>query len=166
MSGRSAPRQAGDSHGMFTHPSPPPNALPQGMNIGQAAKATGISARMIRHYEAQGLLPPPVRSASGYRIYGHEDLEALRFIRNARAFGFCLEQIGDLIRLTREGSCASDDISGLLKARLRSLLEQEDALRAQRLRVERAIALGEKSRHPGCVLVDLLSSRDGESAAA
>lgn len=136
------------------------------MNIGQAAKATGISARMIRHYEAQGLLPPPTRSASGYRIYGHEDLEALRFIRNARAFGFCLVQIAQLMRLTREGPCASDDISGLLEARLKSLREEEDALRSQRLLVERAIALGAGTRQPGCALADLLSSRDVESAAA
>lgn len=136
------------------------------MNIGQAAKATGISARMIRHYEAQGLLPPPTRTAAGYRVYGHAELQVLAFIRNARAFGFCLEDIARLIRLTHEGPDACDDISELLLRRLQDLQAEEDALREQRRLVEQALALGNLSLRPGCALAELLARRGDELAAA
>ncbi len=136
------------------------------MNIGQAAKATGISARMIRHYEAQGLLPPPTRTAAGYRVYGHAELQVLGFIRNARAFGFCLEQIGQLIELTRRGADASGDIIGLLNDRLCELKTEEDALRARRELIERALERSTTTHRPGCAFAEILSTRDQDLSAA
>lgn len=63
------------------------------MNIGEAARASGVSANMIRHDEAIGLPPPATRTESGYRVYRPEDMHALRFIRNARDLGFPLAAI-------------------------------------------------------------------------
>src|SRR5262244_387265 len=77
------------------------------MNIGQAAVATGISAKMIRHYEAAGLLPRAARSASNYRVYGANDVHTLRFVRRARSLGFSMTDIKELLGLWRNRSRSS-----------------------------------------------------------
>lgn len=69
------------------------------MNIGQASAASGVSAKMIRHYEEIGLVRAPARTASNYRTYGHNDLHVLRFIRQARALGFGMADIKELLGL-------------------------------------------------------------------
>jgi MerR family copper efflux transcriptional regulator len=68
-------------------------------SIGQAARDSGVSVKMIRHYEAIGLLPAAERTASNYRVYGHHEMHALRFIRRARALGFSMEEIRGLLAL-------------------------------------------------------------------
>ena len=77
------------------------------MNIGDASKATGVSAKMIRYYEETGLIPPAARRDSGYRDYSESDLHRLRFIRRARDLGFTVDQIGDLLGLWSDRSRAS-----------------------------------------------------------
>ena len=67
------------------------------MNIGQAAKSSGVSAKMIRYYEQTGLIPPADRRASGYRDYSETDIHMLRFIRRARDLGFSVAEIGELL---------------------------------------------------------------------
>ena len=69
------------------------------MNISQAARATGLSAKQIRDYEKAGLLPPAERAANGYRRYGSGDLARLNFIRHAREVGFSLPQTAELLAL-------------------------------------------------------------------
>jgi MerR family transcriptional regulator, copper efflux regulator len=105
------------------------------MNIGQAAKASGVTAKMIRNYESIGLLPAAARTDSGYRVYGEKELHVLRFIRRARKLGFSLERIADLLSLWRDDGRASGDVKRIalahvteLDERIRELTEMRDTL--------------------------------------
>lgn len=83
------------------------------MNIGQAAKATGISAKMIRYYEDNGLIGPVARTGSGYRVYGPRDIHTLGFIKRSRDMGFSVERIAGLLQLWRDRSRHSADVKRL-----------------------------------------------------
>ena len=80
------------------------------MNIGQAARATGISAKMIRYYEDNGLIGPVARTESGYRVYGPRDIHTLGFIKRSRDMGFSVERIGELLQLWRDRTRHSADV--------------------------------------------------------
>ena len=91
------------------------------MNIGQAAKASGVSAKMIRYYESISLIDPPVRTESGYRVYNDHDVHTLRFIKRARALGFSMEETTELLALWRDKSRASAGVKALALTHIRDL---------------------------------------------
>lgn len=106
------------------------------MNIGQASKASGVSAKMIRYYESIGLVPAADRRASGYRDYGPADVNRLGFIRRARDLAFSIEEIRELLRLWSDRDRSSREVKELalrhvsdLDGRARKLTEMADALR-------------------------------------
>lgn len=106
------------------------------MNIGKAAQATGVSAKMIRYYEAQGLIRPADRTEGNYRDFSERDLNDLRFIRRARGLGFSIEEIARLLSLWRDDARPSREVKALaekhvadLDARIREMREMADTLR-------------------------------------
>jgi MerR family copper efflux transcriptional regulator len=106
------------------------------MNIGQAASASGVSAKMIRYYESIGLIPKTVRTEAGYRVYSDRDVHTLRFIRRARDLGFSVEQIADLVSLWHDRERASKDVKtialdhvSLLERKIRELQEMASTLK-------------------------------------
>ena len=86
------------------------------MNIGQAAQGSGVSAKMIRHYEDIGLVQRPKRTLSNYRLYSENDVHVLRFVRSARDLGFSLKQIGELLSLWRDRRRPSRKVKALVMA--------------------------------------------------
>ncbi|WP_180134691.1 Cu(I)-responsive transcriptional regulator [Acinetobacter sp. YH12070] len=100
------------------------------MNIGQAAKASGISAKMIRYYESIGLLNNAKRTDAGYRIYSEADIKTLSFLRHARDLGFSSEQMKDLLGLWKNQSRQSVEVKALALKHIQTLNQKIADLQA------------------------------------
>lgn len=126
------------------------------MNIGAAAQASGLSAKMIRHYETLGLLPAPGRSDSGYRRYGQADLERLRFIRQARDLGFSLETIGDLLSLWNDPHRSSREVRTLAQGHIATLQQRRDELDRMIAALQELVRCCHGDERPQCPILDSL----------
>ena len=129
------------------------------MNIGQAARASGITAKMIRHYESVGLLPPAMRSDTGYRQYGEREVHVLRFIRRARDLGFSIKDIRGLLSLWHDRQRPSRQVKALAQAHMQQLQRKIDELQSMRQTLEKLVQCCQGDERPDCpILQDLAGS--------
>ena len=101
-------------------------------NIGEAASQSGVSAKMVRHYELLGLLPPVHRTDAGYRQYGDKQIHTLRFIRRARTLGFSMAEIAELLKLWQNQQRASADVKRIALAHVADLERRIAEMQAMR----------------------------------
>ena len=129
------------------------------MNIGRAARASGITAKMIRHYESVGLLPPAMRSDTGYRQYGEREVHVLRFIRRARDLGFSIKDISGLLSLWHDRQRPSRQVKALAQAHMQQLQRKIDELQSMRQTLEKLVQCCQGDERPDCpILQDLAGS--------
>lgn len=131
------------------------------MKIGEASKRSGVSQRMIRHYEAVGLMPRAARRESGYRDYDDRDVHTLRFIRRSRDLGFPLEEIGKLLALWQDRSRASADVKALATARAQELRRKEEEIRSMRRTLEDLARNCHGDSRPDCPILEDLAAVEG-----
>ena len=136
------------------------------MNIGEAAQASGVSAKMIRHYESIGLVDAPLRSEGGYRRYDERAVHTLRFVRRARNLGFSLDEIRGLLSLWHDRGRASADVKALtlkhvadLEVKIAELAAMRDTLRA----LAEACSGDER---PDCPILSDMARLDEDNCAA
>jgi Cu(I)-responsive transcriptional regulator len=150
-----SPAAAGDDDCRSAPAAPPHRG--GAMNIGDAATATGLSAKMIRHYESIGLVGPARRSDAGYRRYAEEDLRTLRFVRHARDLGFGLERIGELVSLWRDPNRASGDVKRIALEHVAELDRQIAMLQRMRDALAQTAAHCCGDHRPGCPILEDLA---------
>lgn len=130
------------------------------VTIGEAARLTGVSAKMIRWYEARGLLPPAPRTAAGYRHYGEADIRTLHFVRRARDLGFDVEAIAGLLALWRDRDRPSAAVKAIAQARIVELRRRIAALEGMARSLEHLAAACCGDERPDCPILDDLSAGD------
>ena len=128
------------------------------MNIGAAAEASGVSAKMIRYYERVGLIDAARRSESGYRTYGQDDVRTLQFIRHARLLGFPLPEVTRLLRLWRDGDRASADVKQLALSHIAEIDRKIAHMAAMRDTLRQLAARCHGDSHPDCSILDELAT--------
>lgn len=127
------------------------------MNIGEAAKASGVSAKMIRHYESVGLFPQAVRTESGYRQYTGKEISTLRFVRQSRDLGFSIDQIRALLGLWQNRRRPSRQVRALAEAHIAELDEKLKELQSMRATLAHLVQCCHGDDRPDCPIIDSLS---------
>jgi len=131
------------------------------MNIGQAARESGVSAKMVRHYEALGLLPDVPRTDSGYRQYGEAEVHTLRFIKRARDLGFSMAEIGDLVDLWRNRRRSSASVRKIAQQHAQDLGARIEAMQEMQRTLTHLITGCHGDERPECPILDDLAGKAG-----
>lgn len=126
------------------------------MQIGEASKATGVSAKMIRHYEAIGLIPSADRRSSNYRDYDGQDLHRLGFIRRARDLGFSIEEIRELLKLWADTTRSSRDVKVLALGHIAELEGKIALLDEMRATLTHLAHACDGNHRPDCPIIKSL----------
>ena len=125
--------------------------------IGEAARRSGVSARMVRHYEGLGLLPGVARTGSGYRQYGEADIHSLRFIKRARDLGFSMDEIAELANLWHDRQRTSSSVKAIAGKHLAELDQRIAAMRAMRQTLSHLVHCCHGDSRPDCPILEDLA---------
>jgi Cu(I)-responsive transcriptional regulator len=131
------------------------------MKIGAAAAASGVNAKMIRHYEAIGLLRPADRRGNAYRDYGERDIHELRFIRRARRLGFSIGEIGALLALWRDRARPSREVKRIAEAHIGDLRARIADMQAMASTLGALVRSCHGDDRPDCPILDDLALGEG-----
>lgn len=132
--------------------------------IGEAARRSGVSPRMLRHYEALGLLSEVARSDGGYRLYSAAEVHNLRFIRRARDLGFAIEEIRRLLGLWQNQSRTSAQVRQIAEQHIASLAERIAAMQSMQRSLQALVGGCHGDGRPDCPILDDLASLEDSPA--
>ena len=127
------------------------------VNIGEAARRSGVSAKMVRHYESLGLLPQVHRTDSGYRQYTEPEVHMLRFIKRARDLGFSMDEISELVSLWQNRRRTSASVKRVAQKHADALAERIDAMQAMQRALGHLIHCCHGDDRPDCPILDDLA---------
>ena len=137
---------------------------PTRLTIGQAAKGSGISAKMIRYYERVGLIPDASRTEAGYRTYDAQDVHALVFIRRARDLGFTVKKIKELLRLWQDHTRSSSEVQALARAHVEELTHQLHQLQSIIDTLSHLVTHCHGDERPDCPIIKNLADLMGQES--
>lgn len=130
-------------------------------NIGEAARRSGVTAKMIRHYESLGLLKTARRTDAGYRLYDEPDIHTLRFIRRARDLGFSIKEIEQLVGLWQNRRRASADVRRIAQGHITALDAKIEELQGMRRTLQHLVHSCHGDGRPDCPILDDLAEGTG-----
>jgi len=125
-------------------------------NIGEAARQSDVSAKMVRHYESLGLLPSVDRTDSGYRQYTDKEVHTLRFIKRSRDLGFSMAEIAELLKLWQNRRRSSSDVRKIALKHVADLNEKMSEMEAMKRALETLIHCCHGDQRPDCPILDQL----------
>jgi MerR family copper efflux transcriptional regulator len=128
-------------------------------NIGEAARRSGVSAKMVRHYESLGLLPSVGRTDSGYRQYTDREVHTLRFIRRSRDLGFSMAEIAELLKLWQNRRRSSADVRRIASKHVQELNQRMAEMESMRRTLEHLIECCQGDQRPDCPILDELEGQ-------
>jgi MerR family copper efflux transcriptional regulator len=134
------------------------------VTIQGAASQSGVSAKMIRHYEEIGLIPPPMRGENRYRKYDTRLIHELSFIHQARMLGFSIHDIKKLLALWRDKSRTSAEVKAIALAHIKALDEKAAALRRMSASLRDLAEHCQGNHRPDCPILDKLAFRNPHDA--
>ena len=136
------------------------------MNIGTAARHSGVPAKTIRYYESVGLIAPAERSGSGYRVYDRNDVETLRFVQRARSLGFSVEEVGSLLALWRDRERSSAEVKAMARHRVADIDRKIAELTEMRETLTHLMARCHGDERPDCPILQGLAGKAPRPADA
>ncbi|MEY4346457.1 MAG: Cu(I)-responsive transcriptional regulator [Pseudomonadota bacterium] len=140
-------------------PSQPEHAAGSGepINIGAAARQSGVSAKMLRHYESLGLLGAVARTDSGYRLYSEADVHTLRFIKRSRDLGFSMTEISELVGLWQNRTRASANVKHIAQKHMNELNQRIAAMQGMQRSLSTLLDCCHGDDRPDCPILDDLA---------
>ena len=136
------------------------------MNIGEAAKRAGVSAKSIRYYESVGLIAPADRRDNNYRDYGERDVAELRFVNRARSLGFSVKEAGDLLALWRDKKRGSGQVAALARRHIAEIERKIAELDSMRATLTGLLNSCPADRRPDCPILADIAGEPGDRGVA